>query len=102
MNVNDIIIAPIITEKAQDLQVIGEKIGKRTKKYAFKVHPEANKAMVKEAVKKLFQVTPSSVNIMVYRGKMKKFRNLPSRRPHWKKAIVTFNEGANLEFGKGA
>jgi large subunit ribosomal protein L23 len=38
---------------------------------------------------------------MVCIGKMKKFRNFPSRRPHWKKAIVTFKDGANLEFSKG-
>ena len=101
MNLDSIIIAPIITEKSQSAQEIGKDIGKRTVKYTFKVHPDANKVMIKEAVKKIFQVTPSSVNVIMYHGKMKKFGNFPSRRPHWKKAIVTFDNGAVLEFGKG-
>lgn len=101
MNYENIIIAPLVTEKSQTLQDIGKKTGKRTVKYSFKVHPDANKSMVAEAIKKMYQVTPSFINLMVYKGKMKKFRNLPSRRPHWKKAVVTFNEGAEIEFAKG-
>jgi large subunit ribosomal protein L23 len=101
MNLENVIIAPIISEKSQMLQDIGTSIGKRTVKYAFKVHPHANKSLVKDAIKKIFQVTPSDVNIMMYAGKIKKFRNFPTKRPHWKKAIVTFENGAKLEFGKG-
>jgi len=56
---------------------------------------------VKDAIKKIYNLSPSSINILVYKGKMKRFRNMPSQRPHWKKAIVTFENGANLEFGKG-
>ena len=98
MNLDSIIIAPIITEKSQSAQEIGKDIGKRTVKYTFKVHPDANKVMIKEAVKKIFQVTPSSVNVIMYHGKMKKFRNFPSRRPHWKKAIVTVADGEVIDF----
>jgi large subunit ribosomal protein L23 len=101
MNIEDVIISPITTEKSLVQQEIGQAIGKRTVKYTFKVHPLANKNMVKEAIKKIFQLTPSSVNIMMYAGKMKRFRNFPSKRPHWKKAVVTFENGAKLEFAKG-
>ncbi|MCB1140627.1 MAG: 50S ribosomal protein L23 [Leptospiraceae bacterium] len=102
MNLEDVIIAPLVTEKSQNLQEIGkENQGKRMVKYVFRVHPDANKVLVKDAIKKIFNVSPSSVNIMVYKGKVKRFRNFPSPRPHWKKAIVTFDNGANLEFGKG-
>ncbi|PKA22132.1 50S ribosomal protein L23, partial [Leptospira sp. mixed culture ATI2-C-A1] len=38
--------------------------------------------------------------VAVYRGKMKRFRNMPSPRPHYKKAVVTFADGANLDFAK--
>jgi large subunit ribosomal protein L23 len=101
MNFDNIIITPLVTEKAQALQEIGNSQGKRMVKYSFRIHPDANKIQVKDAIKKIFNLTPSSVNILVYRGKIKKFRNMPSKRPHWKKAIVTFENGASLEFGKG-
>jgi large subunit ribosomal protein L23 len=101
MNLEKVLIAPIITEKSQALIDIGKLTGKRTNKYVFKVHPEANKPLIKAAIKKIYQLTPTSINIIVQRGKIKRFRNLPSQRPHWKKAIVTFREGAALEFAKG-
>lgn len=101
MNIENIIITPLVTEKAQVLQEIGTSQGKRMIKYSFRIHPSANKIQVKDAIKKIFNLNPTSVNIMVYKGKIKKFRNMPSQRPHWKKAIVTFENGASLEFGKG-
>ena len=102
MNIENVIISPLLTEKAQDLEKIGEKNGKRTVKYSFRIHPRANKTLVKESIKKIFNVSPSSINIMVYKGKEKKFRNSITQRPHWKKAVVTFANGANLDFSKGA
>lgn len=101
MNFDNVIISPLVTEKSQAGQEIGKAMGKRMVKYSFKVHPDANKIMVAASIKKIFNVEASSVNIQVYKGKIKKFRNSKSQRPHWKKAIVTFVDGANLEFGKG-
>ena len=100
MNLQDVIIAPVITEKAQELENIGQKTGKRTVKYIFQVHTDANKTLVKEAIRKYYNKTPESVNIMVYRGKKTKFRHVPVTKAHWKKAIVTFNDGTTLDFGK--
>ncbi|MCC6275959.1 MAG: 50S ribosomal protein L23 [Leptospiraceae bacterium] len=102
MNIENVIIAPLLTEKAQDLEKIGEKTGKRTVKYSFRVHPRANKTLVKESIRKTYNVAPTSINIMVYKGKEKKFRNSIAVRPHWKKAVVTFANGAVLDFTKGA
>ena len=101
LNHQNVLIAPLVTEKAGDLQEIGKKTGKRTTKYSFIIHPDANKTMVKDAIKSIYNVKASSVNIAVYCRKVKKFRNMPSLRPHWKKAIVTFNDGVVLEFAKG-
>ncbi|MBE7411956.1 MAG: 50S ribosomal protein L23 [Leptospiraceae bacterium] len=101
MNIENVVIAPLLTEKAQDLEKIGTKTGKRTIKYSFKVHPRANKTLIKEFIKKTYNVSPSSISIMVYKGKNKKFRNSISVRPHWKKAIVTFSNGSVLDFTKG-
>jgi len=102
MNLDHVIISPLMTEKSQSLKEIGQSIGKRTVKYVLKVHPNANKILVKDALKKIYNVVPDSVNILVQKGKLKKFRQFPSQKPHWKKAIVTFNNGANIEFAKGA
>ena len=100
MNLQDVIIAPLITEKNQDLEKIGEGIGKRTVKYVFNVHPEANKTLIKQAIRKYYDKTPDDVNVMVYKGKTTKFRNKSVRKAHWKKAIVTFNDGTTLELAK--
>ncbi|MDX1960307.1 MAG: 50S ribosomal protein L23 [Leptospiraceae bacterium] len=101
MNFDKIIIAPIVTEKSQALEEIGKSQGKRTVKYCFKVHPDANKIMIAASIKKIFSIEPTSINTQIYKGKIKRFRNSKSQRPHWKKAIVTFADGAKLEFGKG-
>lgn len=100
MNLETVILSPIVTEKSQGLQSIGESLGKRLTKYSFYVHPNANKVLVKQAMKHMYGIMPDSVNISVMRGKQKRFRNMPSVRPHRKKAIVTFYDGANLEFAK--
>lgn len=104
MNLQDVILTPIVTEKSQDLETIGanSKKGTRMVKYTVKVHIDANKTLIKEAFKKIFKVTPSSVNVQVYRGKIKRFRNMPAPRSHWKKAIVTFRDGASIDFAKEA
>ena len=100
MNLENVILSPVVTEKSHDLQTIGERMGKRTVKYTFKVHPDANKTLIKQALKQMYNVVPTNVNVAVYRGKMKRFRNMPSPRPHYKKAVVTFADGANLDFAK--
>ncbi|MCC5814092.1 MAG: 50S ribosomal protein L23 [Leptospira sp.] len=112
MSPSDVIISPLITEKSQDLETIFERIeakrkssrrksnDKKVTKYTFKVHPDANKIQVKEAIKKIYNAEPDSVNIQVYRGKIKKFRYVPAPKAHWKKAIVTFNDGTTLDIVK--
>ena len=61
----DVIKRPVITEKS--MAAMGEK------KYTFLVHPEANKAQIKEAVEKMFDGTKvKSVNTMNLDGKKKR------------------------------
>ncbi|MCP5501973.1 MAG: 50S ribosomal protein L23 [Leptospiraceae bacterium] len=102
MHLENVIISPLLTEKSQQTEAIGEANQKRMKKYTFRIHPDANKIMVKQAIFKMFQIKPDSVNIVNCRGKNKKFRNIATRGPRWKKAIVTFNNGAELQLTKGA
>jgi len=88
----DVIIAPLVTEKNNDLAAEG--------KYVFKVNPSAGKIEIGRAVEKLFSgVKVKSVNVMHYSGKPKRVgRSMKvGRRADWKKAVVTLSEGS-IEF----
>lgn len=81
MDARDVIKRPVITERSSELMA--------EKKYTFEVDLRANKTQVKDAVEEIFGVKVAKVNIMNYRGKVKrvgKFQGLTNRR---RKAIVT-------------
>ena len=77
----DIIVSPVITEKATNLT--------EQNKVVFRVGPKATKPQIKEAVEKLFDVKVTAVNTLVTKGKKKIFRGLRGQRSDVKKAIVT-------------
>ena len=85
-----ILITPVITEKATALQEIG--------KYAFRVHPSANKIEIRKAVQEIFKVKVREVNTVSVRGKFKKMRFREGLTSSWKKAIVTLEKGQKIEF----
>ena len=85
-----IVITPVITEKATSLQPIG--------KYAFRVHPRANKIEIRKAVQEIFKVKVRDVNTMKVRGKFKRQRFREGLTSSWKKAIVTLEKGQKIEF----
>ena len=91
----DIIIAPVITEKSSGEMAEG--------KYTFKVAVSATKTDVRNAVEKLFNVKVVSVNTTNYDGKLKRQRYQLGRTPAFKKAVVTIDtEGKDLSYlGKG-
>jgi large subunit ribosomal protein L23 len=89
-----VIKGPLITEKST--------MQKETSNaYAFIVDRRANKAEIKEAVEKIFKVKVAKVRTQNVRGKVKRFRQYQTRRPHWKKAVVTLKEGT-IEIFEGA
>jgi len=64
----------------------------------FRVHPDANKIEIRQAIEKLFKKTVVAVNTCNYTGKKKRERTAAfGRKPHWKKAIVTLKEGDKIE-----
>ena len=83
MKPEDIIIAPVITEKSNDELQIG--------KYTFEVNKKATKKDIKNAVEKLFEVKVLNVNTMTVKGKEKRVGANTGKRPDWKKAIVTID-----------
>ena len=92
--VQDIIIAPVITEKSM--------AGIADKKYTFKVAKDANKIEIAEAVAKLFKVDVAKVNTINIRGKMKRMGRYSGYTASWKKAIVTLKANSKpIEFFDG-
>ncbi len=90
----DIIIAPIITEKS--MSAIADK------KYTFKVAPDANKVEIAAAVEKLFKVEVKKVNTMNVNGRSKRVGRYTGKTADWKKAIVTLTEKSKtIEFFDG-
>lgn len=87
----EVIIAPIVTEKTY-------RLANEQNKYTFRVHPEANKIEIKNAVEKLFNVKVEKVNTINVKPKRKRLGKFEGRTSKWKKAIVTLKEGNKIEF----
>lgn len=90
----DIIIAPVITEKSMS--------GIADKKYTFKVAKDANKLEIADAVEALFKVTVAKVNTVNVRGQKRRMGRYEGTTPSWKKAIVTLKaDSKTIEFFDG-
>lgn len=89
----NIVQAPHITEKA----TMGSEHGQVT----FKVPMDATKPKIKEAVETLFGVKVKGVNTMIQKGKNKRFKGIPIRKPDFKKAVVTLEDGQTIDTGVG-
>ena len=89
----DILIEPVLSEKATLLREEG--------KYVFKVHPDANKYEIKEAVRRLFNVKVVDCTVMNVGGKLKRVRTGPGRTSSWKKAIVRLAPGETIKVFEG-
>lgn len=93
MVLEDILIEPVSTEKATLLREQG--------KYVFRVHSDANKYQIKEAVRKLFNVKVLDCKTMNVYGKMKRVRYRAGRTSSWKKAIVKLAPGEVIKLFEG-
>jgi large subunit ribosomal protein L23 len=89
----DVIIAPVITEKAT--------MASEHNKVMFKVRKDATKPQIKEAIEKLFDVKVKSINTLTRQGKWKTFRNRLGRQSDVKRAIVTLEEGHRIDVTTG-
>jgi|SRR5665213_4072260 large subunit ribosomal protein L23 len=89
----DVILAPMITEKATYLS--------EQNKVVFKVAQDSTKDEIAEAVEQLFKVKVIKVNTLNVKGKTKMWRGRRGRRPDIKKAIVTLAEGQSIDVATG-
>jgi large subunit ribosomal protein L23 len=89
----DIILSPVITEKATTAS--------ENNKVVFKVAPNATKPQIKEAIEKLFDVKVKSVNTLVRKGKIKMSRGRRGEQSDVKRAVVTLAEGHRIDVTTG-
>ena len=91
---NEVLLAPVVSEKSYGL--ISDN------KYSFKVHPDAHKTQIRQAVEQLFSVHVERVNVSKVQSKPKRRGLTHGRRPGWKKAIVEILAGETIEIFQGA
>jgi large subunit ribosomal protein L23 len=89
----DVIVAPIITEKAT--------IASENNQVVFKVRRNATKPQIKAAVEKLFDVKVTAVNTLLRKGKNKVFRGVRGVQQDVKKAVVTLADGHRIDVTTG-
>lgn len=88
-----IIQRPLITEKTT--------MGSEHGQVSFEVSKDATKPMIKEAIETLFGVKVKAVNTLVQKGKNKRFRGKPTKKPDVKKAIISLEDGQTIDTGAG-
>ena len=95
MNVFQVVRRPVVTEKSTLLQ--------ESNKYVFEVAPNANKAQVREAIERAFDVKVLAVNTLKTRGEARRFgaSNRRVRTQDIKKAIVTLRPGDAIPIFEG-
>ena len=89
----NIIRRPIITEKATMASEYGT--------VAFEVSIKSSKKQIKSAIENLFNVKVQSVNTLIVKGKVKRFRGKLGKRRDLKKAYVTLAEGNTIDVSTG-
>ena len=89
----DVILAPVVTEKSTRVSEHSQVV--------FKVKKDATKPEIKAAVEGLFNVKVTAVNTLVQKGKVKRFRGRVGYRSDVKKAIVTLAEGQKIDVTTG-
>jgi large subunit ribosomal protein L23 len=91
---NEVLIAPVVSEKSYS------HIPER--KYTFKVHQDAHKTQIRQAVEELFGVHVERVNVIKMQPKPKRRGLTRGTKPGWKKAVVQLREGDTIEIFEGA
>ncbi|MBU0619401.1 50S ribosomal protein L23 [Patescibacteria group bacterium] len=91
MDLSQVILTPVVTEKALALEPKGV--------YIFKVDCRATKPLVKQAIEEFFKVKVARVNLANVKGKIKRAgkRRLSVKRPDWKKAFVKLEADQKID-----
>lgn len=93
MNPRSVIIRPIVSEKSYALLAAN--------KYTFRVHADAHKTQIRQAVEEVFNVRVKDVRTMSVKSKPKRRGHTFGRTREWKKAIVQLHPDDSIELFEG-
>jgi large subunit ribosomal protein L23 len=93
MDARSVIIHPIVSEKSYALLTAN--------KYTFRIHPDAHKTQVRQAVEEIFNVRVQDVRTMSVKSKPKRRGYTFGRTREWKKAIVQLHPDDTIELFEG-
>jgi len=93
MDAGQVIIRPVVSEKSYALATVG--------KYTFRVHPDAHKTQIKQAIEELFGVGVLDVRTAAVPSKPKRRGYTAGRTRQWKKAVVQVREGDSIPIFQG-
>jgi large subunit ribosomal protein L23 len=93
MNARQIIVKPIVSEKSYALLAAN--------KYTFRVHDDAHKTQIRQAVEQIFGVRVTDVQTMSVKSKPKRRGYTSGRTRSWKKAIVQLHPDDSIELFEG-
>jgi large subunit ribosomal protein L23 len=93
MDASQVIIRPVVSEKSYVLAAAD--------KYTFRVHPNAHKTQIRQAVESLFDVNVVEVRTMSVKSKPKRRGTTAGRTRSWKKAIVQVAAGQSIPIFQG-
>ncbi|MGB3976073.1 MAG: 50S ribosomal protein L23 [bacterium] len=85
---------PIMTEKTTAQKAESNSV-------TFKVHPNATKKDIQDAIATIFKVRVLEVRTINMRGKPKRMGRFSGRKSHWKKAIVKLAQGEKIAYFEG-
>ena len=94
MHASQIVLAPIVSEKSY--------AGTPDGKYTFRVHSDAHKTQIRQAIEELFEVKVDRVNVITVPAKPKRRGAFKGTKPGWKKAVVQLRAGDTIEIFEGA
>lgn len=89
----DVIVSPVISEKST--------MASEANQVVFNVAPNASKPQIKQAVEALFSVKVKAVNVLVRKGKVKRFKGILGKQNNVKKAVVTLVDGESIDVTTG-
>ena len=93
MEHTQVLIRPVISEKSYQLAAAD--------RYTFRVHADAHKTHIRQAVEALFDVHVVEVRTMSVKSKPKRRGNIKGRTRSWKKAIVQVRPGETIPIFQG-
>ena len=93
MDASQVIIRPVVSEKSYVLATAD--------KYTFRVHPDAHKTQIKQAIESLFDVRVLEVRTLSVKSKPKRRGYTSGRTRQWKKAIVQVRAGDTIPIFQG-